>query len=67
MGETLTNEQAFATAVYFFEAVYLRTKSDDVGGLPRYLIWCDHYGTSDPAAWADWLDSVLMARANTLP
>jgi hypothetical protein len=64
MREALTNEQAFKAMVFFLEAFYARTTSDDDGGLLGDLMWRKDGGTADPAAWIDWLESVRKAQAN---
>jgi hypothetical protein len=67
MSEALTNEQAFTAMVFFLDAFYVRTKSDDVGGLLGDLMQRSVGGTADPAAWADWLACVQRARMEKVP
>jgi hypothetical protein len=67
MTEALTNEEAFKAMVVFLEAFYARTKSADVGGLLGDLMRRQECGTADPAAWADWLESVRKARSDKWP
>jgi hypothetical protein len=67
MSETLTNEQAFKAMVFFLEAFYARTTSNDVGGLLGDLMRRTDGGTADRAAWADWLESVRKAHADRRP
>jgi hypothetical protein len=62
--EALTNEQAFKSMVVFLEACYARTELDYVSGLLGDLMRRKDGGTADPAAWADYLESVRKARAD---
>jgi hypothetical protein len=67
MTGALTNQQAFEAMVFFLEAYYARTKSDDVGGLLGDLMRRKAGGTADPASRADWLESVRKARSDKWP
>jgi hypothetical protein len=58
MNKHLSPLDAFKTMACFLEKYYDQTQSDDVGSLLGDLQLLADGGTSDPAAWHDWLDCV---------
>ena len=54
----MTNEEAYRAMFYFLEDCYLRTKSDEIGGMLGGMAFLGDGITADPAAWHDWLKAV---------
>jgi len=44
--------------IFFLEALYERTQSDEIGGLLGSLQLMDDGRPFDPAAWHDWVEAV---------
>ena len=59
--ETLTSKQAYAAMFYFLDQFYMRTKSDDVGGLLGTMSLLDDGLPADRAIVADWQEAVQFA------
>lgn len=57
----LTDKQAYAAMFHFLEQIYLRTKSDDLGGLLGSMSLLQDGLTADPAMLKDWNKSVEYA------
>ncbi len=55
---TLNEQQAFAAMMYFLEAFYAETSSDDVGGLLGAMQILPDGSTADPALWDLWLECI---------
>ena len=58
-----TDKEAFLAMYVFLEEYYKRTHSADVGGLLGGLSLLPDGGTTDPAAWRDWLQAIQKAKA----
>ncbi len=58
----MTNEEAYRAMFYFLEDCYLRTKSDEIGGMLGGMAFLGDGITADPAAWHDWLKAVERAK-----
>jgi len=64
----MDNIMAYKAMVIFLEKYYKLTKSDDVGGLLRGMLFIGNsknMNTADPAAWSDWLESIEKAKKVT--
>jgi hypothetical protein len=57
----MTSKQAYAAMFHFLEEVYLRTKSDDLGGLLGGMSILDDGSPADRAIIADWQEAVEYA------
>jgi hypothetical protein len=57
----LTDEQAYAAMYYFLDQFYLRTKSDDVGGLLGSMSLLSDGSTADGAIALEWQEAVQFA------
>ena len=51
---TLNEKEAFSAMVYYLEAYYNRTKSDEIGGVLGDLNLLVDGKPAEPAAWNDW-------------
>ena len=56
----MTDEQAYAAMYYFLDQYYMRTKSDDVGGLLSFMSLVEGE-PADLAIRADWQEAVNFA------
>ena len=54
----LTKKEAYLAMYSFLEHEYEMTKSDDIGSLLGGMSLLQDGGTSDPAAWSDWENSI---------
>lgn len=58
---TMTDRQAYAAMFHFLEEVYLRTKSDELGGLLGAMSILEDGSPADPAIVNDWGKAVAYA------
>lgn len=58
---TMTDKQAYIAMFRFLEKVYMRTKSDDLGGLLGGLSILGDGSPADPAVVEDWQQAVEYA------
>ena len=57
----MTESQAYAAMFRFLEQLYLRTKSDDLGGLLGGMAKLEDGSPADPAVVEDWRLAVEYA------
>jgi hypothetical protein len=57
----VSDKQAYAAMFHFLEQLYLRTKSDDLGGLLGGMSMLQDGSPADPAIEKDWQDAVAYA------
>lgn len=54
----LTIKEAYLTMFFYLDAIYNRTKSDDLGMILSEMIMLADGKPADPAVWNDWLKSI---------
>ena len=57
----MTDQQAYAAMFHFLEQLYVRTKSDYLGGLLGGMSLLRDGSTTDPAIEIDWKEAVEYA------
>ena len=57
----MSDKQAYAATFHFLERLYLRTKSDDLGGLLGGMSMLQDGSPADPAVSNDWREAVEYA------
>jgi hypothetical protein len=57
----MSEKQAYAAMFHFLEQLYLRTKSDELGGLLGGMSILQDGSPIDPAIGKDWRDAVEYA------
>jgi hypothetical protein len=65
--EKLTDKQAYAAMFHFLERIYLRTQSDELGGLLGSMSVLKDGSTADPAILRDWNEAVEYALSGYKP
>jgi hypothetical protein len=64
---TMTEKQAYAAMFRFLEQLYLRTKSDELGGLLGGMSMLEDGFPADPAIVNDWRQAVEYALEGERP
>lgn len=54
----MSDKQAYAAMFHFLQQLYLRTKSDDLGGLLGGMSMLQDGSPADPAIGSDWQEAV---------
>lgn len=62
MAEPLSKREAYAAMYAFLEAIYERTRSDELGVLLGGMSLLEDGGTADPGVWHDWEEAVRKVR-----
>lgn len=57
----MSDKQAYIAMFHFLEQLYLRTKSDDLGGLLGGMSVLQDGSPADPAVGNDWREAVEQA------
>ncbi|HYP75756.1 MAG TPA: hypothetical protein VER12_07375 [Polyangiaceae bacterium] len=58
----MNETEAYAAMFAFLEAVYERTKSDDLGALLGGMSLLEDGATADPSAWTEWKAAVRKVK-----
>lgn len=64
---TMNDKQAYAAMFHFLEQLYLRVKSEDLGGLLGGMAVLQDGSPADPATAKDWREAVEYALKGGTP
>ena len=62
---TLNAKEAYSAMFYFLEDIYLRTKSDELGGILGTLAMLDDGQPADPAVWEEWEQAIEKGKEDS--
>ncbi|MBD2310801.1 hypothetical protein H6G20_03785 [Desertifilum sp. FACHB-1129] len=66
MSINLTEKEAYAAMYAYLDAVYERTKLNDLGGLLGDMSTLEDGTTADPAVWHEWLRCVNQVKQSQI-
>ncbi len=64
MNLNLTEKQAYMAMFFYLEELYMKTKSDDLGGFLGSMVLLKDGKPVDSAVWEDWKKAVEKAKKN---